>query len=79
MRLLLLLPAAIAAAGALAAGIPITKRAAGDTTTVALNMCSGSPALYGAGLLYGISGTDMPPQSCELTLTCREASFLPGR
>lgn len=80
MRLLpVLLPAAFAAASFLAAAAPITERAAADTTTVLLNTCSGSPVLYGAGLLYGISGTDMPPQSCELTLTWRRGSALPGR
>ncbi|PWN28694.1 hypothetical protein BDZ90DRAFT_226084 [Jaminaea rosea] len=63
----LILPAAIAAASSLAAAAPITERAAGDTTTVSLDTCSGTPALYGAGMLYGISGTDTPPQSCAHT------------
>lgn len=39
----------------------LAKRA-GDTTTVNLNQCSGSPQLFGQGVLYGMSGTGAPLQ-----------------
>jgi len=42
--------------------LELAKRA-GDTTTVSLNTCSGSPQLYAQGILYGL-GVDpnTPPQ-----------------
>ncbi|GAC96570.1 glycoside hydrolase [Pseudozyma hubeiensis SY62] len=45
----------------LATASPIAKRAS-DTTTVHLNQCSGSPAHFAQGVLYGVNGTS-PPQS----------------
>lgn len=37
--------------------------ATADTTTVNLNACSGTPQHFAQGLLYGISGSNTPPNS----------------
>jgi hypothetical protein len=43
--------------------LDLSKRE-GDTTTISLNTCSGSPQLYAQGLLYGLSvDPNTPPQS----------------
>jgi len=43
--------------------VDLSKRA-GDTTTVSLNTCSGSPQLYAQGILYGLGvDANTPPQS----------------
>lgn len=40
----------------------LIKRAT-DTTTVNLGTCAGIPQLFGQGVLYGLGGTNTPPQS----------------
>lgn len=44
--------------------LDVIKRAT-DTVTVNLDQCSGSPQHYGSGILYGVQGTNTPPQSCK--------------
>lgn len=58
--------AALAVSPALSAPTDSNKlaRRAGDTTTVSLGTCSGTPQLYAQGLLYGLSvDPNSPPQS----------------
>ncbi len=56
MKNVIFLSAAAAAAAAITGASPVSmEKRAGDTTSVDLASCSGSPALWGAGILYGIS------------------------
>lgn len=54
---------------ALALGSPINRedaalaKRATDSITVNLDQCSGSPQHYGQGVLYGVQGTNTPPQN----------------
>jgi hypothetical protein len=49
--------------GALTDSAELAKRA-GDTTTISLDQCSGSPQLYAQGILYGLGvDANTPPQS----------------
>ncbi|CAO1633471.1 unnamed protein product [Parajaminaea phylloscopi] len=64
MKLLTIPVATALVAGSLSAAAPAAEKRAGtDTTTVHLAQCSGTPGLFGGGLLYGITGTNQPPQS----------------
>lgn len=61
----LLATAAIAAVAATAS--PLLCKRDSDTTTVHLDQCSGSPAHFAQGVLYGVNGTS-PPQSYVVDL-----------